>query len=135
MSGTPELLEWDTRFFGVRIARIVGHTLDDATARHALDWCERERIDCLYLLSAADSVETVALAEKHGFGLKDVRVTYQRRLERALADTLPAPLPGVQIRPARPDDTPALEAIAEGGYTDSRFYFDRRFSRSAVDEM
>lgn len=135
MNEVAELLEWDTQFFGVRIARVAGGTLVDETATRVDDWCQRERIDCLYLLADADSEETVWTAEKFGFGLKDVRVTSQRRLDRSMADTS-AELPqGVKIRNSRPDDMSALEAIAEGGFTASRFYFDRRFSRARVDEM
>ena len=79
------------------------------------------------------SVETIAAAERHGFGLKDIRLTYRRKLD----SSYPAPQlpPGVLIRSSRPDDAQVLEAIAEGSYTDSRFYFDRRFSRAQADEM
>jgi dTDP-4-amino-4,6-dideoxy-D-galactose acyltransferase len=135
MSAVCELLEWDTQFFGVRVARIAGHHLDDAGARHALNWCAAERIDCLYFLANAESAESVAAAEAHGFGLKDVRLTYQRRLDPALADGVPELPAGVVLRPSRLDDCAALEVIAEGGYTDSRFYFDRRFPRAAADEL
>jgi ribosomal protein S18 acetylase RimI-like enzyme len=137
MSSAVELLDWDTRFFGARIARVIGGTLDDARAHIVLEWCEREEIDCLYFLADADSEETATTAEKYGFGLKDIRVTYQLRLEmeKSLADAEPEFPSGVRIRPGRPDDLAPLEAIAEGGYTASRFYFDRCFSRPAVDEM
>jgi RimJ/RimL family protein N-acetyltransferase len=135
MSSAAELLEWDTQFFGMRIARVVGHTLDDATARRVMDWCARERVGCLYFLADADSAETITTAERFGFGLKDVRVTYQLRLSRCLIDVLPELPPGVRLRASRPDDAAALEAIAEGGFTASRFYHDRRFARPAVDEL
>src|SRR6266496_86448 len=135
MNTLCELLDWDTRFFGFRVARVAGHTLDEATAQEVLSWCESEKVDCLYFLADANSEETIAAAERHGFGLKDVRLTYQRRLEPSLADVVPVLPAGVRIRPARPDESPALEAITEGSFTDSRFYYDRRFPRSVVDEM
>ena len=135
MNPVCELLEWDTRFFGVRVGRVVGPRLDDAAARQALSWCAAERVDCLYFLADADSEESVAAAERHGFGLKDVRLTYQRRLEPSPAGAAPDLPPGVFIRPSRPDDAPVLEAIAEGTYTDSRFYFDRRFPRALADKL
>src|SRR5207302_7007841 len=102
-------------------------------ARRALAWCTAERIDCLYLLADAHSVETIAIAERYGFGLKDVRLTYRRRLDRSCA----APIlpPTFIIRPSKLDDAPLLEAIAEGSYTDSRFYFDQRFPREKADEL
>src|SRR5690242_5745583 len=135
MNPVCKLLEWDTHFFGVRVARVAGHSLDDAAARRALSWCAAERVDCLYFLADIDSPETIAAAERHGFGLKDLRRTYRRRLEPSLADGAPDLPPGVRIRPSRPDGAPALEAMAEGTYTGSRFYFDRRFPRALADEL
>jgi len=135
MSALAEFLEWDSWFFGVRVARLLGDTLDDATAGRALDWCRREQIDCLYFLADADSTETVLAAEKHGFGLKDVRVTYHRRLDSSLGETLPALPPGVVIRPSWPGEANDLQALAAGNYTESRFYHDGRFPRAKVDEM
>ena len=134
--GTPcELLEWDTRFFGCRIARVIGHRLDDLTATNVLDWCRRERVDCLYFLADANHLETTTTAEAHGFGMKDVRLTYTRRLEPALKSPPTNTPAGVILRPARHDDLPALEALAQDSYTESRFYFDARFPRSAVSLM
>jgi len=135
MSALCEMLDWDTRFFGFRVARVVTGALDEATAAHVLSWCDSERIDCLYFLADGNSAESIATAERHGFGLKDVRLTYRRRLEPSLADVVPVLPAGVRIRPARPDEAGALEAITEGSFTDSRFYYDRRFPRAVVDEM
>jgi dTDP-4-amino-4,6-dideoxy-D-galactose acyltransferase len=135
LTSVCELLDWDSRFFGVRVARVVGHTLDDATARSVLSWCNRERIECLYLLAEADSEETVRTAEKYGFGLKDVRVTYRKKLGQSPADVVPELPPGVRIRSSYRDDAAILEAIAEGSYLDSRFYYDRGFPRKSVDEL
>jgi dTDP-4-amino-4,6-dideoxy-D-galactose acyltransferase len=135
MSAAVELLEWDSRFFGVRVARVVGHTLDDAGARRVLEWCGRERVACLYFLADADSAETVSTAERFGFGLKDVRVTYHLPLHPSHADVLPELPPGAAIRPALPDDAATLEAIAARSYTASRFYHDHHFARPVVDEL
>jgi dTDP-4-amino-4,6-dideoxy-D-galactose acyltransferase len=135
MQGTCKVLEWDTQFFGVRIASVVGHRLDRASASAALEWCQQERIECLYFLADAADDETIATAEEHGFGMKDVRLTYTRRLEPSLKESSPAEPAGGRIRPSQPDDSPVLERIADGSFIDSRFYFDRRFPRPAVTEM
>src|SRR5262249_40600106 len=82
MTPLCEFLEWDTRFFGVRVARVVGRTLDDENARSVLNWCEKEQIDCLYFLADANSEASVSAAEKYGFSLKDVRITCQKKLDR-----------------------------------------------------
>jgi dTDP-4-amino-4,6-dideoxy-D-galactose acyltransferase len=130
-----ELLDWDSRFFDMRIARIVGSALDDAAARQVVDWCAQERVECLYFLADANCEKTISTAERFGFGLKDVRVTAHRRLDRTLTEVVPVLPTGVCIRGARPDDTTSLEALAEGSYTESRFYYDRRFDPAAVEKM
>jgi dTDP-4-amino-4,6-dideoxy-D-galactose acyltransferase len=135
MSPACELLEWDTAFFGRRIARVVGDRLDEGGARAAVEWCRRERIDCLYFLTDAADVESVATAEHHGFGMKDVRLTYKRRLSPFQIEPSPPCPPGVRMRVSRADDVGALEALSDGNYTESRFYFDRRFSRESVSLM
>jgi dTDP-4-amino-4,6-dideoxy-D-galactose acyltransferase len=129
-----ELLDWDSDFFGCRIARVVGGQLNESGAREALDWCRHQRIDCLYFLTDAADLESIAAAENHGFGLKDVRVTYKRRLSLIANEPLVAP-PSVHMRAARLDDLEALEPLCEGSYTESRFYSDRRFSKQSVSLM
>ncbi len=134
MSPLCELLAWDTRFFGVRIARILGQELDELAMKPILDWSEAKRIDCLYFLADAASEASIAVAEQHGFGLKDVRVTYERRLSIPLDKVPPLPA-GSCIRSARLDDIVALECIAASCFTDSRFSADSRFPRTLVSAL
>jgi dTDP-4-amino-4,6-dideoxy-D-galactose acyltransferase len=132
---TPcQLLEWDTQFFHQRIARVLGRRLDESTATAVRDWCGSEQIDCLYFLADADHPETIALAEAHGFNLTDVRITYCKRMPAGELATTDAP-DGATLRPARLEDLPILESISRDSFVDSRFYFDQRFSRSAVSQM
>ena len=75
---TPRFLDWDTQFFGVRIASLSAldaGPLDSAALERALVWCRTERIDCLYLRSDADDVTTLRAAGEHRFRFVDVRVT------------------------------------------------------------
>ena len=132
MSPVCELLTWDTEFFGRRIARIVGGRIDESRAGEVIAWCCRERIDCLYFLADAADMGSVTTAENHGFGMKDVRLTYKRRLTSYQEQSPLQPGPGVRIRDLRPEDGAALEALSEGSYTESRFYCDSRFSRHSV---
>jgi GNAT superfamily N-acetyltransferase len=135
--GTPpcEFLPWDTDFFGVRVGRVLGHRLDAAAAREALAWAARERIACLYFLADVDDPETVAVAEAHGFGLKDLRATYQRRLGPDWKERRPVAPDGARIREALPVDGPTLEQLACDLYRDSRFYFDPRFGAANASRL
>lgn len=135
MSEICDLLPWDSAFFGRRIARLRGDTLDDARARAAAEWCAAAGVDCLYFLARTDDHTTVSAAEAHGFGLKDVRLTYSRRLPAPGGVGLPEPPEGLALRAGNADDVPALEEIAETAFTDTRFYFDQGFERRRVADL
>lgn len=127
-----EHLDWDSRFFGRRIARLNGPRLDqtrqDDPLKDALDWCAAERVDCLYLLAESDDAATVELARRHGFALTDVRITFERTWREQAS-------PASFIRPAQPQDLPALKAIARASHTDTRFYYDSHFPRDLCDAL
>jgi dTDP-4-amino-4,6-dideoxy-D-galactose acyltransferase len=122
-------LEWDSEFFGKRIARLHGTRLDQNKIHEVLDWCRSRSIDCLYFLADSDDPPTIWLAEEHHFRLVEVRYT----LERSLTDWDPASRPhgetDVLIRDVRAEDIPFIQEIASTSYVDSRFYFDPNFSQ------
>ena len=123
MSDPAEILEWDSMFFGHRIARVQGPTVDQAL----LEWCAEHRVDCLYYLANHDQ-SAIAAAERLHFALVDIRVTYERPL-------INLPGPPVDIREARPVDLERLKQIAARSFTDSRFYADPRFDRAQCDAL
>jgi dTDP-4-amino-4,6-dideoxy-D-galactose acyltransferase len=125
------LLDWDSRFFGRRIAQVSAARLDDAGLRAVEAWCDAAAVDCAYFLADFDP-PTLALVERSGFGLKDVRLTFGRPLASSLT-TLPAD--GLTVRAAVAADLPALEAIAAASHHDSRFYADERFGREQADAL
>lgn len=129
-TGVCEFLDWDSKFFGIRIARVTGHRLDvERTAEIALALRDQS-IDCLYFLADQER-ETIQLAELQGFQLMNVRVTLAARLLNTYAGTWNDD----GIREAAPADIPALREIAGRSYTDSRFYQDGRFPAFLCDEM
>lgn len=123
------VLEWDSRFFGFRIAQAVPNRLTDELASDAVAWCVSNDVRCLYFLAAPDDPETVSAVEKYGFHQVDVRVTMDRDLNGLI------PEPQGPIRPYRPEDLGALRNIAAVSHRDSRFYFDRRFPRERCDAL
>jgi dTDP-4-amino-4,6-dideoxy-D-galactose acyltransferase len=122
-------LEWDSKFFERRIARLNRPRLDDKTMVESRAWCDSNRIDCLYFLADADHHETPRLAEANDFLLADVRVT----LERNITQADQAPSESDRIRSAREDDLGILRGIARTGHRDTRFYFDEHFDRMKCD--
>ncbi len=122
-------LEWDTQFFGVRIATI---ELEDCTAeewRAALEFCRAESIRCLYVL--ADEAADDQLARDAGAKRTDLRLTFERRPPAQPEDRAPSG----RIRLALEADIPALRALAARSHGDSRFYADGRFARERCDEL
>ena len=131
LTGTPEpveYLDWDSRFFGRRIARVRGHRLNDGLVAAILDCCSAQRIDCLYFLADAADPETVRLAERNNFDFVDIRTTFERSLENLPAES-------TVVRQARAEDLPHLKRITGRSFSDSRFYYDSHFDRQRCDEF
>jgi len=122
-----QFLEWDTSFFGNRIARLNGNRLTADLCNSAIDWCNARQIDCLYFLADSNDPGTVWLAEEQGFRLVEIRYTLERSLKDWNPDTRPHSTDDVLIRPVQSSDIPIVQEIARTSYLDSRFYFDPHF--------
>lgn len=126
-------LDWDSEFFGVRVARLLARRLDVPGAQSAMTWCKDNDIRCLYFLADSGDSETTRLAEDNGFHLVDIRTT--------MTKDAASPGPGdggsaaIVVRSAVADDIPHLRAIARASHRDSRFYHDPHFSRALCDGL
>jgi dTDP-4-amino-4,6-dideoxy-D-galactose acyltransferase len=129
-----QLLEWDTEFFGFRIARVIPTRLDKTVLGQILFWCQTQAIQCLYFLSDADNAQSIELAEKNEFSLVDIRVTLKCQLNN-LRDTSAQKSPELLIRPYQADDLPNLRTIAQNNYGSTRFYYDARFSKAKASDL
>lgn len=116
-------LDWDSEFFGCRIASVRGQRLSKRQAFEIDEWCRASRIDCLYFLADLEDPETIRLAEEYLFRLVDIRVT----LTSNLVDVSEIRSGAGRIRPGRQEDISALRKIARSNHTSSRFYFDGKF--------
>lgn len=123
-----QLLEWDTAFFGFRIARLVRHRLSDELAQRCLRWCAERQVRCLYFLADADDPETLRVAQRYGFRLVDIRITLEHNLQK-IGET------GSAVRPCRESDLGPLKAIAAQSHRESRFYYDGGFPRERCDAL
>jgi ribosomal protein S18 acetylase RimI-like enzyme len=130
-----ESLPWDTEFFRCRIARVCGDTLKQEQAVEIDEWSRNNRIRGLYFLSRVDDPATIQTAEKHGFGLVDIRVTLERAVVNLHDSTRFAPPAGIGIRPVQPNDLPGLQAMARTGHTGTRFFSDSHFPRQRAEEL
>ena len=117
-----EILDWDSAFFGFRIARVSGPIRTSAAMQGIIHWCVEQQVCCLYYLAPSDDPSIVPITHDYRFSLVDIRITYQR-------STHEIPLAAGTVRPAREEDVPHLAAIAKFAHTDSRFFYDPHFSR------
>jgi len=118
-------LEWDSEFFGCRIARARASRLGQAELARILGWTREKSIDCLYLLLDAGDLEGAARAQAAGCRMVDARVTLDCNpsdVASAAGGELP---PG--IAPCTSRDVAVLTEIARVSHTASRFYADGRF--------
>ena len=74
------ILDWDSNFFGFRIAQAIPDRLTEKLARDVVAWCAANDVRCLYFLAAPDDPETAMAAAKYGFHPVDIRVTMDRDL-------------------------------------------------------
>jgi len=118
-------LDWDSKFFGLPIARVTSDSLDGDGVAAAIAWCGEHGIRCLYYLSPTDP-ERVSVAEAQGFRLADVRLTLgcdlTQRKDRARGQA-PA------VRAAEPHDVEALRTVARTSFDGTRFFRDPGFPR------
>ena len=124
-------LDWDSGFFGKRIARLNRPRLTTSDASEASEWCTRNRIDCLYFLADADDAETCHLAEQNHFVEVDVRLTLARPIPRGDERATQAGDPRVRL--ARESDLDGLRRCARTLHRNTRFYFDQHFERAKCD--
>lgn len=129
-----QYLEWDSEFFGLKIARVIVNRFDADTMNEALEWCKSERIECLYFLADTESNETIRLAEDNHFRFVDMRVTFDKPL-----------IPTFEFEPdgdsitvinlCNLDDIGALRSLSKISYRQSRYYFDPGFPVNLADAM
>lgn len=128
-ASTPaRLLDWDSRFFDLRIAWATAESLTRSGARELIAWAESETIDCVYFLADAADTPSLRAAEEAGFRLTDVRMTFGIELPDMFE-----PVPGIDS--PSPSDIASLRAIAAESHRDSRFYHDGRFDPRRCDEL
>src|SRR3989304_3057168 len=75
-----EILDWDTNFFGFRIARVSNDTLTSEGVQRLDLFCQQNQVRCLYFLSTIHDAATTRLAEANNFRLADIRITFEKKL-------------------------------------------------------
>lgn len=133
MSELYQFLNWDSNFFGLRIAKVNKPQLDPPGMAEILSWCEQNSIDCLYLLADSTDQESIRLAEDNHFRLVDLRMSMLCQVDSSTDAQLPTY--DFTIRPAQSQDINRLRSIARSSFTLTRFYSDGCFPREKCDDL
>jgi ribosomal protein S18 acetylase RimI-like enzyme len=131
-AGAPVVkLDWDSRHFGLGVARIPTGVLTRLELQAALDYCRSESVRCLYFLADSKDVDGWTRAIEAGFRPVDVRVDLDRSEPGA-------PVPSGEEEPAdlaTEAELPDLLRLARFAFTESRFYRDENFPPGKAEEL
>jgi len=125
-----QLLDWDSAFFGLRIARLEERAVATDEIDALRSWAGEQQIDCIYYLAPEDDPASWVLAEHLGMHHVDTRV----ELSRAAAPGGVEP-PDSGITPACDTDRAALRRIAAESHHDSRFFRDPHLPDARCAEL
>jgi len=120
------VLDWDSRFFGRKIARWSSGQFLPTDADAALEQGRQEGVECVYCLISGEEQRSIRNAGGYGLTLVDVRLTFFINL----GEWTESVRRGCETRSATTGDVPALKAIAAVSHEQSRFYADGHFSSS-----
>jgi dTDP-4-amino-4,6-dideoxy-D-galactose acyltransferase len=124
-------MPWDSDFFGFSVAKVRRDVLDSQSAIAIDAWCREHEVRWLNFVARPDDVQTVLLAERHGYHLADVRMTYGRDLSEPHP-----PVPHLdEVRLVDPRDVPGLMRIASVSHGDARIYHDGNLPREVCDRF
>lgn len=128
------MLDWDSDFFGFKVAAIVPSRLDDKELERLLGSLKTQGVTLVYWASdSLDSTSQTAALSLGGF-LADRKVTYEMDFGSGLpAEAGPRP-GGVEVYGSRaPDEDLYHLALVSGGH--SRFKLDPRFPRDRFEAL
>jgi spore coat polysaccharide biosynthesis predicted glycosyltransferase SpsG/ribosomal protein S18 acetylase RimI-like enzyme len=124
--------EWDTSFFGFKIAQLYPTQLSEDILQYALRKCKDENIKCLYYLCNADDLQSIKLARNYLFDHVDARITFRKDLKKYKPVKNES---NVTIQSHREKDITALKKITKNMFKQSRFYSDKHFSRKLAEKL
>ena len=132
-TGILHYLEWDSKFFGIPIARL-SIDLDrfhPSLLDEALNQAKKEKISCLYFEIPFEIPELISYCCEKKFLLVDFKTTLGKELSREASSYEES-----CIETGRNENYyPYLEKIAEDIALKSRFYFDSHFGEIRASKL
>jgi len=117
-------LDWDSDFFGFPIAYLSSHIITDSVMFRIDKYVKSNNIKLIEYLCNCHDYGSVLAAENHKFHFADIRLTFERSIQKHANVVLPE---GFYFGKAEERHVGKLKNIAENLYLDSRYYFDKNF--------
>jgi len=112
-----KFLDWDTDFFGMRIAQLTPERINQRVLDYAFRYCDRFNIQCVYYTSREADQDSRRLAESNGFFPVMHRAEYIREIDKDTKVEFSKPklnTPSLKLRPAsKKDMKPAIRLSRE----------------------
>lgn len=129
-----KVLDFDSKVFGMKIAKFTGKFLTEYTARAIKKECKDSGIRCLYIDININDFNSLDAAVKEGFVLTDIKITFQKKLKNPIE--IMAPIEGFMIVDnIKEGDRKYLEQLSVELSETSRFAFDKNFPKKNVREL
>ncbi|MBC8289250.1 MAG: GNAT family N-acetyltransferase [Planctomycetes bacterium] len=126
-----ELLEWDSQFFGLPVARILDPAMNTEQLSDILRDLERDQVKLVYWPSWVRHDET-AISKAGGY-LTDKTLTFTINLKSATLTNDTVPVPVVPYMRSTPSETLRNLAIQSARY--SRFAIDPQIPQAMCDSL
>jgi len=122
-----QILEWDTKFFGFKVAKLESLILDSKLLRKVIEKAHKENIKCIYCLSNSKNED---LLKTLGFNKIDEKIEFSNIIRHNNDEN------ELDIKEAREEDISAIKRIASNAFRGkTRFYKDNHFNLKKVDEL
>jgi dTDP-4-amino-4,6-dideoxy-D-galactose acyltransferase len=118
-------LAWDSDFWGFPVGKLEDSILEEGEAKNVLDWCQSNKIRCLYFAADGSDAKTLQQAHQAEFQFVDVRVDFECDAPAGIM----VPTGDLPVRPLVESDLAVAKAIAHTVHTDTRFFKDLNFER------
>lgn len=125
-------LEWDSKFWGFSVARVNSKHLTENSVRKINEVIKRDKFRFVEYLCDCHDDRGIKTAEKCGFHLTDMRMTFEKRLSAELDCDVPGKF---TFSKAKEKDIVRLKHICRDLYQDSRYFFDNNFEKKKVKEF
>ena len=126
------ILDWDTNFWGYPVSLVTSRKLTESIIYRIKLFIKKNKIRLVQYLCNCHDRKSVYLAEQNHFQFKDIRLTFEKKLENNKNKMINQ---NYSFRKAKNEDINMIYKISDTIYKDSRYYFDQNFDRKKIQDF